>query len=133
MGWAKEHGPKGLYIAIRKLRAQAALEIDDVEWLEEANLDDLPDLADADNVRKWRANRTAIEIARRTDGLLKTGTVISDLFAALDEEIRDVKTGFLEVDRASEVAKFRTMQLRTLELIVQAGHLEMKMRHNKSS
>lgn len=59
---------------------------------------------------------------------IKTNRTINDLMDDLETEIADIKSGELSESKARVVAKNRGMQLKAVELILQAARIEARFR-----
>lgn len=126
----KSFGPMGQWSALRKLRGGEELTEKDAEWLEQTSLSEV----DGDMVRElseWKAHNCPKAVAKLSER--KITPAIYTLFEDIESEIASIKNGDLPEKRASEIAKFRTMQLRGMELLIQAGNLEMKLRDVRQS
>jgi len=126
----KSFGPLGQWDALRKLKDGREITDKDAEWLAATSASEV-DGAMIDMLAKWKEENMSVTKANgenRLSGDQQVSTVVHALFSDIGDEIEAIKSGTLTESKAREVAKFRTMQLRSMELMLQAGHLEVKAR-----
>lgn len=124
----KSFGPLGQWDALRKLKDGREITEKDAEWLANTSIGEV-DGNMAELLREWKAeNQSDVSpaVVATRDPI---SSVVNGLFSDLSSEIAAIKNGQLDESKAREIAKFRTMQLRTMELLLQAGHLEVKIRN----
>lgn len=148
----KSFGPRSQWNAIKRLYNEEDLSEEDGKWLDQTTSDEV-DGRMREILDGWHyARKEEPEDSQPTQGasapqvsvvappenlpaipepspvVMNAAGVIGQLFTDIDCEIDAIKTGTLSTQKASEVAKFRLMQIRSMELILQAGHLEVKLR-----
>lgn len=114
----KSYGPRGQWSALRKLFKGMELTSEDQEWLRnttEAEVDGKM----TDLLSTWKRLHYVPVLQTKPVSLQRAG----DLIFALETEIEAIKAGVLTETKAREVAKFRSMQLTGLRLVLDAERL----------
>jgi len=131
----KSYGPRSQWLALRNLFKGTRLSEEEEKWLHQTTLEEV-DGKMVDLLTQWKEDHPEVP-EEETDSVVavsepmamqSTANVIGDLFADIGKEIAQIKSGALSPQKANEIAKFRTMQLRSMELVLQARHLEVKAR-----
>lgn len=148
--YRKEFGPKGQWVAVKRLADGQSLSDADINWLRQTTVHDVdgkmcdillawkqsPPPHQPETARESGAESAQLPVPVKQKALATAPTsdfaamTAVSLVSDMEDEIAAIKNGNLSPSKAQEVAKFRQMQLNTIRLVVDAVRLQEKTSKN---